>query len=120
MTIEKELTIFQRLEELCRKNNTNITALCKEITGSSGNLATWKKDNIRPHWLIEICRKFNVTADFILTGNSPSTNRFFNNSKDQELMTLWQQLSENDKQEILDIMLIKLRRNQKLSEKNMG
>ncbi len=58
--------IYERIDELCKKNKTSITALCIETTGSSGNLKTWKKDNIRLNSLISICKKFKVSADFIL------------------------------------------------------
>ena len=39
--------MFERLRELCVKNGIAITDLCKQITGSSGNLPTWKKGNIK-------------------------------------------------------------------------
>jgi hypothetical protein len=58
--------IIEKLDDLCTKNGTNLTALCKEITGSSGNLPTWRKDKIRPDWLRQICLKFNISSDFLL------------------------------------------------------
>ena len=58
--------IIEKLEALCSQNGTTLTALCKEITGSSGNLPTWKKDKIRPEWLKKICLKFNISSDFLL------------------------------------------------------
>lgn len=58
--------IFEKLDDLCAKNGTNITTLCKEITGSTGNLPTWKKDRIRPDWLRSICLKFNISSDYLL------------------------------------------------------
>ena len=58
--------IIEKLEKLCVENNTSLTALCKEITGSSGNLPTWKKDNIKPDWLRAICLKFKISSDFLL------------------------------------------------------
>lgn len=58
--------IIEKLESLCSENNITLTALCKEITGSSGNLPTWKKDKIRTDWLREICLKFNISSDYLL------------------------------------------------------
>lgn len=109
-----EAKIFERISKLCKENNTNITALCKEITGSSGNLSTWKKDNIRPYWLVSICQKLNVSADYILTGTPPSSNiDSLNQSEEKEFISVLQQLSQTDKEEIMDIMLIKLNDNEK-------
>lgn len=58
--------IFERIKTLCAKNNTSPTALCKETTGSSGNLPTWKKDNIKPEWLTKLAQYFNVSTDYLL------------------------------------------------------
>jgi len=58
--------IIERLNELCEREGTSLTALCKEITGSSGNLPTWKKDRIRSDWLRAICIKFNISSDYLL------------------------------------------------------
>ncbi len=67
--------IIEKIEVLCSENNTTLTALCKEITGSSGNLPTWKKDKIRPDWLRAICLKFNISSDYLLNLPNPSNNR---------------------------------------------
>ena len=58
--------IIERLSEICEKEGISLTALCKEITGSSGNLPTWKKDRIRSDWLRAICIKFNISSDYLL------------------------------------------------------
>lgn len=62
--------MYQRIKELCQENGTNITALCLKITGSKGNLSTWKNGNIRPEWLSAISDEFNVSVDY-LVGKTP-------------------------------------------------
>ena len=62
------MDIFSRLQEICKSNGTTPTALCKRITGSSGNLSTWKKGNIRADYLQEIADYFDVSVDYLLTG----------------------------------------------------
>lgn len=57
---------IEKIKNLCVKNGTSITALCKQITGSSGNLPTWKSGNIRNEHLIQIAELFNVSIDFLL------------------------------------------------------
>lgn len=98
--------IFDRIEELCKRNNTTVTALCIEITGSSGNLPTWKKDNIKASSLKAICQKFNISSDYLLglvstdyllLGKEPEQNIIPALSKDDlELLELYHQLSERD------------------------
>lgn len=58
--------ITDRIRELCDDRGTSMTALCKEVTGSSGNTATWNKDRVRSDWLREICKKLSVSADYLL------------------------------------------------------
>lgn len=108
--------IFERIENLCKKNNTTITALCVEITGSSGNLSTWKKDHIRPIWLISICKKFNVSADFILALEESSTQPL--NAEEQNFLRLFRQLSSKDKAEIEELIEFKLERAKKENNSN--
>ncbi len=102
--------IFERIEKLCKQNGTTITALCKEITGSSGNLSTWKKDNIKPIWLISICKKFKVSADFILTGEEYSD--------EQNILCLFRQLSHKDKAELKELIEFKIERVKKENSSN--
>ncbi len=58
--------MYQRIQSLCRENGTTITALCLKITGSRGNLSTWKNGNIRPEWLSAIADEFGVSTDYLL------------------------------------------------------
>ena len=58
--------MFDRLQELCKKSGTSVTALCKEITGSTGNYATWKNGNIRNDYLLKIADYFGVSTDYLL------------------------------------------------------
>ena len=58
--------IYDRLKTLCKEFNTNPSSLCIKITGSSGNLPTWQKGNIRSDYLIAIAKEFNVSTDYLL------------------------------------------------------
>ena len=58
--------MYELLKILCSKKGITITELCKNITGSSGNLPTWKKENIRPSSLIKIADYFDVSTDYLL------------------------------------------------------
>ena len=58
--------LFEKISQLCDEQGLSVTTLCKELTGSSGNLPTWKKDNIRPETVTQICTYFNVSADYLL------------------------------------------------------
>jgi len=46
--------MYELIKSLCSKNGISITYLCEHVTGSKGNLQTWKKDNIKPTSLKKI------------------------------------------------------------------
>ena len=58
--------MYEKLQELCKLNGITITNLCIDITGSPGNLGTWKKGNINPVSLVKIADYFNVSTDYLL------------------------------------------------------
>ncbi len=58
--------MFERIKTLCLENGLTVTELCKQVTGSSGNLPTWKKGNINPVSLVKIADCFHVSVDYLL------------------------------------------------------
>lgn len=60
--------MYERIQTLCKQKGTTITKLCILITGSSGNLNTWKKGYMRTDYLKKIANYFNVSTDYLLAG----------------------------------------------------
>ena len=60
--------VFERIKGLCENVGLSVTSLILEITGSTGNLPTWKKGHVRADYLSAICAKFDVSAEYLLTG----------------------------------------------------
>lgn len=58
--------MFERIRVLCVENGLTVTELCKQLTGSSGNLPTWKKGNIKADTLCKIADYFNVSTDYLM------------------------------------------------------
>lgn len=85
--------IIERLNEICEKKGISITALCKEITGSSGNLPTWKKDRIRSDWLREICIKFNISSDYLLGLTTDNTLNASFSKEEREALSRFNRLN---------------------------
>lgn len=84
---------FTRLQDICKANGTTPTALCKIITGSSGNLATWKKGNIRADYLQKIADYFGISVDYLLTGQKEKPTAESDERK-TELMKLFSLLDD--------------------------
>ena len=58
--------MYQKLQKLCKQKNTNITKLCEQVTGSSGNLTTWKKGYMRSDYLAKAADILGVSTDYLL------------------------------------------------------
>ena len=58
--------MFERIRTLCIENGITVTELCKQVTGSSGNLPTWKKGNIKADSICKIADFFQVSTDYLL------------------------------------------------------
>lgn len=58
--------MYERLLAICASKGINITNLCKQVTGSSGNLNTWKKGYMRSDYLAKTADILGVTADYLL------------------------------------------------------
>lgn len=90
----------------------------KELTGiSSGTLSDIENGNALPATpsLIKLSKILNCSIDWILTGNTSNTS-FISDKRESECLNGFRNLSENDKNEILDIIDLKLKRTK---EKNM-
>lgn len=93
---------FTRLQDICKANGTTPTALCKIITGSSGNLATWKKGNIRADYLQKIADYFNVSVDYLLTGQK-ETPTAESDERKKELIELFSLLDDAGRDALIAI-----------------
>ena len=64
------MTPYERLHARCTKSGTTVTAFCNELKKSKGNLSTWKKGNFSVADLKAIRDRFNISADWLLFGDS--------------------------------------------------
>lgn len=118
--------LFNQIEKLCNENNISPTRLCVEITGSKGNLPTWKKGNIRPDWLIKIADYFKVTTDYLLEHSENVETSILNQNNgvvmtenidspvldemSSELLKAFRELQFRDKMEVMNLVLEKQKR----------
>ena len=58
--------MYKRLQSLCKEKNTSVTALCRQVTGSEGNLSTWKKGYMRSDYAAMCADILGVSVDYLL------------------------------------------------------
>lgn len=120
--------MYQRLKMLCKERGTTVTKLCEEVTGNSGNLATWKKGYMRSDYLSKAADILEVSADYILDRSDSSTSTYSISNKNTtvngtqaniingseqfdemtiELIKLFKELSFTDKMDIMNKIIEK-------------
>lgn len=92
--------MFYRIKKLCKDNNISITKLCILVTGSSGNLNTWKKGYMRTDYLQKISEYFNVSTDYLITGQKKSSPSELTENE-QKIISLFKLLSESQQGQLI-------------------
>lgn len=69
------MNFYERLNILCKQNNTTVSVLLKILNLSTGNTGSWKKGMLpKGETLLQIADYFNVSVDFLLGHNTISDN----------------------------------------------
>ncbi len=107
--------MYELLEKMCREKGITITKLCVDITGSKGNLATWKKGNINPTSLVKIADFFGVSTDFLLGRTKVTGTQAINNNGMVEISGTQANVINNSKQSLDEMSTELLKRFNSLS-----
>lgn len=81
-------TMYSRIEELCRKSGTNITAMCRQLEISRSSLSELKAGRTKTlsaQYTARICRYFRVSVDYLLGKNEQPFPDYCQEESDQEL-----------------------------------
>lgn len=111
--------LYNRIELLCKKKGINITTMCKETGASRGSLTDLKsgrKKSLSTYTVSKIANYFNVSMDYILSGNKQTT------VTDNDIKFALFNSSEGITDEMLDEVkqyaeMVKLREEQKRKDK---
>lgn len=62
------MTVYQKLQNICKEKGISITSLCLQSTGNKGNLQTWKNNDgyMRSDYLSKCADLLECSTDYIL------------------------------------------------------
>lgn len=110
-----DISIGERIKS--RRKELNITQVqIREATGiSSGNMSGIESGKSLPSAsaLIELSKVLNCSIDWMLTGNSPISEGVILSNIEEDLLTGFRELPEDDKDELIGILKMKLRKIQR-------
>lgn len=111
--------IGQRIKERRKELKITQTQIQQETSVSSGNLSCIENGKYLPSAiaLLELSKILNCSIDWILTGKSSISNTgIILDTEESELVNGFRELSEDDKEELLCLLHLKLRKVQKARE----
>ena len=115
-----DISIGERIKK--RRNELNITQpQIKKATGiSSGNMSGIEAGRSLPSAsaLIELSKVLNCSIDWILTGNSPISEGIVLSNIEEKFINDFRSLPEEEKEELIAILHVKLQKIQQKREKN--
>lgn len=107
-----------------RRKELHITQTqIRDATGiSSGNMSGIESGKSLPSAsaLIELSKILDCSVDWILTGNSPISENVILSNIEEYLLNGFRALSKDDKDELIEILKMKLRKVQKENEIGLG
>lgn len=110
-----DISIGERIKS--RRKELNITQVqIREATGiSSGNMSGIESGKSLPSAsaLIELSKVLNCSIDWMLTGNSPISEGVILSNIEEDLLAGFRELPEDDKDELIGILKMKLRKVQR-------
>ena len=86
---------FINFETLCKKNNTSVTTVVKNLGLSSSTVTTWKNGKLpNCDTLLKLAQYLNTTPDQLLLGIQSKSDL---SESEKVWLELYHQLSEHDK-----------------------
>ncbi len=111
-----ENMIGQRIKERRKELKITQTQIQQETSISSGNLSCIENGKYLPSAvaLLELSKILDCSIDWILMGKSSiSENSLILDNKETKLLNGFRELSEEDKEELIEILEMKLRKTQR-------
>lgn len=59
--------MYQKIKDLCEKNNISVYQLEKELGLSTGSVSKWEKSIPRADTLLKVAKHFNVSINYLLS-----------------------------------------------------
>lgn len=99
--------IVERIQFLCEKNNIKIRPLEEHLNFANGSIKRWDISSPSCDRALKVANYFDVSVDWLITGNEYSTKLRVDEIK---LLSLYNELDQDDQLEVQDIILLKIKR----------
>ncbi len=98
--------LVSRIQHLCELNKTKFKPLEEQLGLGNGAISKWDSSSPSCDRILRIANYFNVSVDWLLTGQE---GKFDISEEKSKLLNLYEHLTDYDKCEILEIIQLKIR-----------
>lgn len=112
---------YDYLKQACKENGTSITAVLKKIGVGTANGTYWKNGSVpSSDIVIQLSEFLGVSTDYLLKGKEPNVKQLDLSNAEQEVLSIYNQLSTISKERILERarVLLELETEQKSETKS--
>lgn len=107
--------MYERLIKICAEKGITISYLCEVVTGSKGNLTTWKKGYMRSDYLMKCAEILGVSVNYLLDFKDTIPIKATESEWEKILLHLSDE-SRNQLEEYIDFLLWKQNRADSISQ----
>lgn len=94
------MEIVEKIRNLCKNNNTNISTIEKELGFANGSIRLWDKSSPAIDKVLLVAKKFNVTLEYLITGEQPKTIKGLDRDEDK-LIKIYRYVDEYGRTSIM-------------------
>lgn len=105
------MPLVERIQYLCTQNGIKIKPLEETLGIANGSIKKWNNSSPSCERILKVAQYFHVSVDWLLTGKFAENDIYAIFSNEEcELINKFRKLSEPEKQELLEILELKLRK----------
>lgn len=104
------MTLYDRIEDLRKSRGIAQADLESTLGFSNGSISKWKKSSPTPERLLKFAQYFDVSMEYLLTGEEKSGNSYSNgfplSDLEKELIRKFRQLNDSQRDLIFNMLNI--------------
>lgn len=105
------MLLVERIQYLCAQSGMKIKPLEKTLGIANGSIRRWDNSSPSCERILKVAQYFHVSVDWLLTGKSAENDIHTIFRKEEcELIDKFRRLSEPEREELLEILELKLRK----------
>lgn len=105
------MTFYERLQERIKEKGETIKSTEKKCGMANATIQKWQKQSPRLENIEKVATFLDISIDWLVKGEEQTERRL--TAEEQELLTLYRRLDQKDRREVIGIIDLKLRQDER-------